>query len=158
MIVQQAVIRQIICPVCDAAVRPADETPCPNCRTCPSCGRKLPRGEPTCWCGFSDEPEKVAELVRRFGVSDEYAELAARKFASRKRLERKKSLVICALGALMIVPNVILGGSRHFQSVGDFVVRRDDYCGRVWAAVLCLHTMAEQGRRETAPRVPGAEH
>lgn len=79
---------RIICPSCDSSVRPVDETPCPNCRCCPSCGRKLARGESRCGCGSADNPDRIATLVRLFGVTDEQAEIEVKRIEIRKRLER----------------------------------------------------------------------
>jgi predicted amidophosphoribosyltransferase len=38
----------IICPGCESVVRELDDTPCPNCRRCPLCSRKLKKDEERC--------------------------------------------------------------------------------------------------------------
>jgi hypothetical protein len=119
---KQVAIRRIICPICDGAVRPVDVTPCPNCRGCPSCGRKLGRGQTRCGCAFSENPERVAKLLQLFGVTDEQAEIAARRFEIHKRRERKSLVSTLILLGVFLIVSQLLRNYLDPQSFTDYAI------------------------------------
>lgn len=115
-------VRRIICPICDGAVRSVDETACPNCRGCPSCGRKLALGQMRCGCGFSENHERVAKLIQLFGVTDEQAEIAARRFEIRKRRERRSLVSVCILATMLMAMSTVLGNYLDPHSFTDYAI------------------------------------
>ncbi len=120
--VEETAIRRIICQNCDGTVRMPDESPCPNCRGCPVCGSKLAPDEKRCGCRFADDPERVADLIRRCGVSEEQASIAEKRFDIRKKQRRKRGVLSGIVGGLLVFFGGVLGDRFDPQSFSDYVV------------------------------------
>jgi hypothetical protein len=138
----QPAVNRIICPGCDC-VRAIDETPCPNCGRCLSCGREIARSKKRCECRFADNPIRVTKLVELFGVSDEQAEIAAQRFEIRKSREQRRLVsTLIVVGAWVIVSKV-LGDYLNPQSFTAYAI----YCLSMAAVLaLCIYVLQRWDR------------
>jgi hypothetical protein len=80
-------ICHIICPECESAVRELSDSPCPYCRKCPFCGRRLGRKDRCCPCGLADREDRVDRLRREWGVAERLVARKERGFRLRRRAE-----------------------------------------------------------------------
>src|SRR5260370_10954745 len=81
----------IICPGCESVVRELDDAPCPNCRRCPLCGRKLKKDEDHCG------PHPGADFGRYFSelvIAEKDVPRERRRMEIREQLELKKWLAL----------------------------------------------------------------
>jgi hypothetical protein len=62
-------VAYIQCPGCGGELE-ATATICRACNRCPNCGQRRSSGNAACRCGHPSDPEKLGELVRRFGVAE----------------------------------------------------------------------------------------
>ena len=87
----------IRCAGCNA-VQNIVETPfCPECRRCAICGIELPVSPVECSCGYPNDPEQLAALVRREGIRPSDVEFEKRVDAAGAKLWSIK-LIVGTLG------------------------------------------------------------
>jgi hypothetical protein len=113
-------VRHIICPECESAVRELSDSPCPYCRKCPFCGRRLGRKDRCCPCGLADRDDRVDRLRREWGVPERLVARKERGFRLRRRAERIELVGIGVVVGLFFATSEIVGALVDGDTRGGF--------------------------------------
>ena len=92
-------MERIRCPQCGDII-PLRVTSCPNCRRCPSCGRKNRVAPKRCVCDYPDSEIAIDNLKRYRGLSDEMAEVEKRCYDLNRRYNRATALAVIGFGVI----------------------------------------------------------
>lgn len=90
---------------CEGAVREISDTPCPNCRGCPVCGRKL-QPEEHCGCPEDLGHRVIEDLIRTEAIPESDVPREFRRAEIRKALEPRKlrvELICMSIHSVMTI-------------------------------------------------------
>ena len=96
-------VAYVTCPGCERAVRELNDAPCPNCRRCLFCGRKIKPDETRCGCPLSSDPNQIAQTQWALGIAEDQVPRERRRFEIREQLESRKNWASGVLGGIFSI-------------------------------------------------------